>query len=142
MEKLSRGTIIRKKYRKREKSMHHPSYDENNIFARILRKEIPCDAVYEDDHVLAFKDLHPKAPVHILIIPKGHYKSSFDFYGKASEGELVAFHRAVAKLAEDHDLTAQGYRLISNHGINGGQEVPHFHMHLLGGTPLGRMISV
>jgi histidine triad (HIT) family protein len=117
------------------------SYDSQNIFAKILRKEIPCDTLFENEYVFAFNDISPKAPVHILIIPKGAYTSSIDFYEKASEAEITEFHRAIAKIANDKGLVATGYRLISNHGANGGQEVPHFHVHLLGGGPLGPMVS-
>lgn len=117
------------------------SYDSQNIFAKILRKEIPCEPLFENDYVFAFNDISPKAAVHILIIPKGEYTSSIDFYEKASEPEITAFHRAIAKIAKDKGIVETGYRLISNHGVNGGQEVPHFHVHLLGGAPLGPMIS-
>lgn len=117
------------------------SYDDNNIFAKILRKEIPCKAVYEDDHVLAFPDITPQAPVHILVIPKGKYLSVADFGARASADEITAFWRAVAKIAADHDLPANGFRTIANTGLNGGQEVPHFHVHILGGKKLGSMLS-
>ncbi len=117
------------------------SYDDNNIFAKILRKEIPCKAVYEDDHVLAFPDISPQAPVHILVIPKGKYLSVADFGVRASADEITAFWRAVAKIAADNDLPANGFRTIANTGLNGGQEVPHFHVHILGGKRLGPMLS-
>lgn len=116
------------------------TYDDNNIFAKILRGEIPCDKVYEDDHVLAFRDIAPQASVHILVIPKGQYVSLQDFSANAEESELVAFHRAVSKIAEQEGLTEGGYRSIANTGENGGQEVPHFHLHLLGGQPIGAMV--
>lgn len=115
-------------------------YDKTNIFARILRGEIPCDKVYEDDHVLAFKDIHPQAPVHILLIPKGEYVSMSDFSEKAPEAEIAALFRAAGKVARENGLADGGYRLISNCGANGGQEVPHLHFHLLGGKKLGRML--
>lgn len=117
------------------------SYDSSNIFARILRGEIPCSKVYEDDHVLAFNDIAPQAPVHILVIPKGAYLSLEDFGTKASAAEIKAFYAAVAKIVEDKCLKAEGFRTISNSGINGGQEVPHFHLHILGGKKLGPMLS-
>lgn len=117
------------------------SYDDNNIFAKILRKEIPCKPVYEDDHVLAFPDIAPKAPVHILVIPKGKYVSVADFGAHASAEEITAFWRAVSKIAADHGLPDQGFRTIANTGLNGGQEVPHFHVHIVGGKKLGPMLS-
>lgn len=117
------------------------AYDPNNIFAKILRKEIPCKAVFEDEHVLAFHDIHPQAPVHILVIPKGAYVSMSDFSAQASADEITAFHRAVAKIVIDHKLDETGYRTIANSGHNGGQEVPHFHLHILGGRTLGPMLS-
>lgn len=117
------------------------SYDPNNIFARILRGEIPCDRVYEDDHVLAFRDIHPQAPVHVLVIPKGAYLSIDDFGARADEAEIAAFFRAVAHIAADLGLKEAGFRTIANTGLNGGQEVPHFHVHLLGGRALGPMLS-
>lgn len=117
------------------------SYDDNNIFAKILRKEIPCKPVYEDDHVLAFPDIAPKAPVHILVIPKGKYLSIADFGTKATAEEITAFWQAVSKIAADNGLPESGFRTIANTGLNGGQEVPHFHVHILGGKKLGPMIS-
>lgn len=117
------------------------AYDQDNIFARILRGDIPCDKVYEDDHVLAFNDIYPKAPVHVLVIPKGPYVSAADFGAKASADEITAFWRAVSKIAADRGLPETGFRLIANTGVNGGQEVPHFHVHLLGGKALGPMLA-
>lgn len=117
------------------------SYDDNNIFAKILRKEIPCKPVYEDDHVLAFPDITPKAPVHILVIPKGKYVSVADFGANATPAEITAFWRAVAKIAADNGLPESGFRAIANTGLNGGQEVPHFHVHIVGGKKLGPMLS-
>lgn len=116
-------------------------YDDNNIFAKILRREIPCQPVYEDEHVLAFRDIAPKAPVHILVIPKGRYVSVADFGAEASAEEIAAFWRAVAKIAHDQGLPASGFRTIANTGLHGGQEVPHFHVHLLGGRALGPMLA-
>ncbi|MGD8810665.1 MAG: histidine triad nucleotide-binding protein [Gammaproteobacteria bacterium] len=117
------------------------SYDPQNIFAKILRGEIPCDKVFENDHALAFNDISPKAPVHVLIIPKGEYESSTDFSAKASAEELAGFMRAVHAVAEKTGVLADGYRLIANAGDNGHQEVPHFHVHLVGGRPLGAMLQ-
>ncbi len=116
-------------------------YDSQNIFAKILRREIPCTPIFENDHVLAFADIHPKAPVHILIIPKGAYINAHDFYAQASADEIVEFHKAIAVIIEKHDLQKTGFRLIANTGVNGGQEVPHYHVHLLGGKYLGPIIS-
>lgn len=116
-------------------------YDPDNIFAKILRGEVPCNKVYEDDHVLAFHDIAPQAPVHILVIPKGPYVAIDDFGVNASAQEVKALYAAVAKIAEDHDLREDGFRVIANTGLNGGQEVPHFHVHILGGKALGPMLS-
>lgn len=117
------------------------AYDPNNIFARILRNEIPCKKVYEDNHVLAFHDIAPKAPVHILVLPKGAYVSMDDFTRAASAEEIAALFRALGQIARDHKLDQGGYRVIANCGLNGGQEVPHLHLHLLGGKAIGRMVS-
>jgi diadenosine tetraphosphate (Ap4A) HIT family hydrolase len=117
------------------------AYDDGNIFARILRGEIPCGKVYEDAHVLAFNDIQPKAPVHILVIPKGKYVSIADFGANASQEEIGAFYRAVSKIAEEKGLAEEGFRVIANTGLNGGQEVPHFHVHILGGRALGPMLA-
>ena len=120
-------------------------YDTNNIFARILRGEIPCKKVHEDEHVLAFHDIHPQAPTHILIIPKGAYVSFDDFSAKATPEDITAFTRAVGAIARENGLAPNGdgggYRILTNIGNNGGQEVPHFHVHLFGGRKLGRMIA-
>ena len=112
------------------------TYDSQNIFARILRGEIPCKLAYEDDFVLSFHDIHPKAPIHILILPKGAYRSAQDFYAKGSAEEIHGFHQAIPMIAEKFGVHETGYRLVANCGLNGGQEVPHFHMHLLGGAKL------
>jgi histidine triad (HIT) family protein len=117
------------------------AYDDSNIFARILRGEIPCQKVYEDDFVLAFRDIHPKTPVHILVIPKGAYTDIVDFGVRASAEEQTALLGAVAKISTDLGVAESGFRSIANTGLNGGQEVPHFHIHLLGGGPVGPMIS-
>jgi diadenosine tetraphosphate (Ap4A) HIT family hydrolase len=118
-----------------------PPYDDSNIFARILRGEIPSKKAYEDQWVLAFHDINPQAPVHVLVIPKGRYVSFADFSAIASDEEIAGFMRAVAKLAKDLGLEAQGYRLLANMGEHSGQEVPHFHVHLFAGRPLGPMLS-
>jgi diadenosine tetraphosphate (Ap4A) HIT family hydrolase len=118
------------------------AYDMNNIFARIIRGEIPCNKAYEDSHVLAFHDIKPQAKVHILVIPKGPYVSAQDFAEKASEAEIVAFHRAVAKIAKEAGVAVTGYRLIANAGADSHQEVPHYHVHILGGQPMGRMVCL
>ncbi|MBU6235342.1 MAG: HIT domain-containing protein [Alphaproteobacteria bacterium] len=116
-------------------------YDTNNIFARILRGEIPCNKVYENDHALAFNDIHPQAPTHILVIPKGPYVSMTDFSQKASAAEQAAFFAAIAAIVAEKKLDESGYRTIANTGVHGGQEVPHFHIHILAGKKLGRMVS-
>ncbi|MDE2582894.1 MAG: HIT domain-containing protein [Rhodospirillales bacterium] len=117
-----------------------PPYDEANIFARILRGEIPCKKVHEDAWALAFHDINPQAPVHVLVIPKGKYCSFADFSAAASEAEIAGFVRAVGTVAKQLGLEAPGYRLLANMGPESGQEVPHFHVHLFGGRPLGRML--
>jgi len=116
-------------------------YDDQNIFAKILRGEIPNRTVYEDDAALAFHDIAPQAPVHVLVIPKGAYVSAVDFALRASDSEIAGFWRAVGKVAATLGLEQSGYRLLANHGIHAGQEVPHFHVHIFGGGPLGRMIQ-
>jgi diadenosine tetraphosphate (Ap4A) HIT family hydrolase len=116
-------------------------YDPENIFARILRGEVPCQKVYEDEWALAFHDIAPKAPVHILVLPKGAYVSWDDFAAKAPAEEIAGFVRAVGHVARANGLVAPGYRLLANVGADGGQEVPHLHVHLFGGAPLGRMIA-
>ena len=116
-------------------------YDESNIFARILRGELPANKVYEDEHVLAFNDIHPLAPTHVLVIPKGPYVSWDDFSDKASDAEIAAFVRVAGRIARDAGLVASGYRLLANVGLNSGQEVPHLHLHIFGGRPLGPMLA-
>jgi histidine triad (HIT) family protein len=116
------------------------AYDPNNVFARILRGEIPCTKVYEDDHVLAFRDIAPQAPTHIVLIPKGEYVSADDFAAQASDAEIVAFTRAIAKIAKAEGVSESGYRLLSNHGKASHQTVPHFHLHLFGGRDLGAIL--
>lgn len=116
-------------------------YDDGNIFARILRGELPCNKVYEDEHVLAFHDIRPLAPTHLLVIPKGAYVSWDDFSDRASDAEIAAFVRAVGRIARDEGLVAPGYRLLANVGADGGQEVPHLHAHIFGGRGLGPMLA-
>ena len=116
------------------------SYDSSNVFAKILRGEIPCKKVHEDDHTLAFHDIRPQAPVHVLVIPKGAYVSWDDFAAKASDAEVAAFTRAIGLVARQLGVADTGYRLLSNIGTNGHQEVPHLHVHIFGGRPLGRML--
>lgn len=116
-------------------------YDDNNVFARILRGELPSKTVYEDEHALAFHDINPLAPVHILVIPKGRYVSWDDFSEKASDAEIAGFTRAVGKVAREAGLVENGYRVMANTGLRGGQEVPHLHMHIFGGTTLGPMLA-
>ena len=116
-------------------------YDQNNIFARILRGELPTTKVYEDEHALAFDDLHPQAPTHILVIPKGPYVSWDDISERGSDAEMAGFVRAVGKVARERGLVADGYRLLANVGRASGQEVPHLHVHILAGRPLGPMLA-
>jgi len=116
-------------------------YDDNNVFARILRGEIPSTKVYEDEYAFAFHDINPLAPVHILVIPKGPYVSWDDFSESASDAEIAGFIRAVGTVARDQGLVGQGYRVLANIGLRGGQEVPHLHAHIFGGEPLGPMLA-
>ena len=116
-------------------------YDDGNIFARILRGEIPSTAVYEDDHTLAFNDINPLAPTHILVIPKGAYVSWDDFSARASEAETAGFVRAVGHVAREAGLVSPGYRLLANTGLDAHQEVPHLHVHIFAGRPLGPMLA-
>jgi diadenosine tetraphosphate (Ap4A) HIT family hydrolase len=116
-------------------------YDRSNIFARILRGEIPCKKVYEDPYALAFHDINPQAPTHILVIPKGPFCSFADFSAQATEQEVTGFIRAVGLVARQAGLDDSGYRLLANHGPDSHQEVPHFHVHIVGGRPLGKMLA-
>ncbi len=116
-------------------------YDEGNIFARILRGEIPNKTVYEDEWALAFHDINPQAPLHVLVIPKGPYVSWDDFSARASAEEIAGFVRAVGHVARQAGLVEPGYRLLANIGGHGHQEVPHLHVHLFGGKPLGPMLA-
>ena len=115
-------------------------YDDTNVFAKILRGEIPSRKVYEDEFALAFHDVNPQAPVHILVIPKGRYVSWDDFSAKASDAEIAGFIRAVGQVARDNDLVEPGYRLLANIGGHGHQEVPHLHFHLFGGRQFFHML--
>ena len=116
-------------------------YDDTNVFARILRAEIPTTFVYENEWAVAFHDIAPQAATHILVIPRGPYVSWDDFSARASADEIAGFVRAVGTVARSRGLVATGYRLLANTGGDGGQEVPHLHVHLFGGEPLGRMIA-
>ena len=116
-------------------------YDDSNIFARILRGEIPSKRIYEDDYALAFHDISPQAPVHILVIPKGAYVSWDDFAERGSAEEIAGFVRAVGTVAREEGLVAPGYRLLANVGANSWQEVPHLHVHIFGGRGLGPMLA-
>jgi diadenosine tetraphosphate (Ap4A) HIT family hydrolase len=117
-----------------------PPYDPGNIFARILRGEIPAKTLHDDAFALAFRDINPQAPVHVLVIPKGAYVSQADFSANASDAEIAGFWRAVGTVARALGLEEQGYRILSNMGEDAGQEVPHFHVHIFGGCRLGRMV--
>jgi diadenosine tetraphosphate (Ap4A) HIT family hydrolase len=116
-------------------------YDPDNIFAKILRGEIPCAKVYEDDHALAFSDINPQAPTHVLVIPKGAYVSWDDFSAKANDAEIAGFVRAVGIIARQAGLVEPGYRLLANVGRDAHQEVPHLHVHIFAGRPLGPMLA-
>ena len=120
------------------------SYDKNNIFAKILRGEIPCKKVYENDHVLAFHDINPQKKVHVLVIPKGKYIDLDDFSQKASSDEMVGLLKGINIVAKKLNIsvdTGKGYRALSNIGGDGGQEVPHLHFHLFGGEKIGKMVE-
>ena len=117
------------------------AYDQNNIFARILRSEIPCKKVYEDDCALAFHDINPQAPIHVLVIPKGTYVSMADFTANAPDALVLGFFRAVGKVAAELELVEPGYRILANHGPDSHQEVPHLHIHIFGGKPLGPLLA-
>lgn len=117
------------------------AYDPSNIFARILRGEIPCKKVHETEHALAFHDIRPQAPTHVLVIPKGAYVSWADFAAKASTDEIAGFVRAVGEVAKLVGVEDTGYRLLANHGPDSHQEVPHLHIHIMGGRPLGPLLA-
>ncbi len=116
-------------------------YDPNNIFAKILRGEIPSKKVYEDEHALAFHDINPQAPHHILVIPKGPYVSWDDFSANGSEAEIAGFVRAVGAVAREAGFVSPGYRLLANTGVDSGQEIPHLHVHIFAGRRLGPMLA-
>jgi histidine triad (HIT) family protein len=116
-------------------------YDPGNIFARILRGELPAKTVLESEHSLAFHDINPLSPIHVLVIPKGAYVSWDDFAAKASDAEIADFTRTIGKVAATVGADQQGYRVLSNVGKRGGQEVPHLHVHVFGGAPLGPMLA-
>jgi diadenosine tetraphosphate (Ap4A) HIT family hydrolase len=120
---------------------HKQPYDESNIFARILRGELPCKKVLETDHALAFHDINPVAAVHVLVLPKGAYVSWDDFSAQASEAEIAGLVRAIGETARLVGAEPQGYRLLANSGKRAGQEVPHLHVHVFGGQPLGAMLA-
>lgn len=120
------------------------AYDDQNVFAKILRGEIPNRTVLETEHTLAFSDINPQAPQHVLVIPKGAYVSYDDFAQNASDAEILDFNRAVARVTQDLKVSLDngaGFRAITNSGAHGVQEVPHFHLHILGGRPMGRMVE-
>lgn len=117
------------------------AYDDQNIFAKILRGEIPNQTVYESEHALAFRDINAQAPTHVLVIPKGSYVSMDHFTQEASDAELVGFMRAVGEVCRLEGVSEDGFRAISNAGRHGVQEVPHLHVHIIGGRPLGRMLA-
>jgi histidine triad (HIT) family protein len=117
------------------------AYDPDNIFAKILRGDIPNRTVFEDQHVLAFHDINPQAPVHVLVIPKGPYENMTVFSNEASAEEQAALMRAIGEVLRITEVAVAGYRIISNNGQDGVQEVPHLHIHVLGGRRLGRMLD-
>ena len=116
-------------------------YDDDNVFAKILRDEIPSQRVYEDDYAIAFHDIDGQAPTHLLVIPRGRYVSWDDFSATASDAEIAGFIRAVGAVARSAGLVEPGYRLLANTGPQSGQEVPHLHVHVFGGRPLGPMLA-
>ena len=117
------------------------SYDKDNIFAKILRGEIPCKKVYENDHVLAFHDINPQKKVHVLVIPKGEYVDLNDFNNKASDKEIVELNKAITNVSNLLGAKDKGYRALTNIGNDGGQEVPHLHFHIFAGEKIGKMVS-
>ena len=117
------------------------SYDKNNIFAKILRGEVPCKKIYENDHVLAFHDISPQKKVHVLVIPKGEYVDLDDFNNKASNQEIVELNKAITHVSNLLGAKGKGYRALTNIGIDGGQEVPHLHFHIFAGEKIGKMVS-
>ncbi len=117
------------------------SYDKNNIFAKILRGEIPCKKIFENDFVLSFHDINPQKKIHALVIPKGEYIDLDDFNKKASDKEITEFHKAVSHVSSLLGATSKGYRVLSNIGSDGGQEVPHLHFHIFAGEKIGKMVA-
>ena len=117
------------------------SYDNNNIFAKILRGEIPCDKIYEDDYVLSFYDINPQKKIHVLVIPKGEYVDFDDFNSKASDNEVVQLNKAITHVVNLMGAKDKGYRALTNIGSDGGQEVPHLHFHIFAGEKIGKMVS-
>ena len=117
------------------------TYDKNNIFAKILRGEIPCNKVYENDHVLAFHDINPQKKVHVLVIPKGEYVDLDDFNKKASDKEIIELNKAITHVSSLVSANIKGYRALTNIGSDGGQEVPHLHFHIFAGEKIGKMVS-
>lgn len=117
------------------------TYDSNNVFAKILRKEIPSSYIYEDDHVVSFNDISPLAPVHVLVIPKGEYINFDHFHKEAPQEVILGFYKAICTVTQQLGLE-DGYRLVSNKGDMGGQQVPHYHVHILSGTPMGSKLMV
>ena len=120
------------------------SYDNNNIFAKILRGEVPCEKIYEDEYVLSFYDVNPQRKIHALVIPKGNYIDLDDFNAKATDKEIVGYFKGISKVAKKLGISVdigKGYRTISNLSDHGGQEVPHLHFHLLGGEKVGKMLN-
>ena len=115
-------------------------YDTDNVFAKILRGEIPCETIYDDEFAIAFDDINPQSPVHVLVLPKGEYVSMDDFTANASAAEIAGFFRAVGAVARQLDVVGNGYRTLANHGRDAHQEVPHFHIHIFAGRDLGPMI--
>ena len=120
------------------------TYDKNNIFAKILRKEIPCKKIFENDHVLSFYDINPQKKIHALVIPKGEYTNLDDFNNRASDQEIVALSKAITEVSKIHGISTdngKGYRALTNLDDHGGQEVPHLHFHLFGGEKVGKMVE-
>ncbi len=115
-------------------------YDTGNVFAKILRGEIPCEKIHDDEFAIAFDDINPQSPVHVLVLPKGEYVSMDDFTANASDAEVAGFFRAVGAVARQLDVVGNGYRILANHGRDAHQEVPHFHIHIFAGRDLGPMI--
>ena len=129
---------VMKELEKEEKIM---SYDKNNIFAKILRGEIPCKKIFENDYVLSFHDINPQKKIHALVIPKGEYIDLDDFNKKASDKEITEFHKAISHVSSLLGATGKGYRVLSNIGSDGGQEVPHLHFHIFAGEKIGKMVA-